>query len=134
METEGKIISQNGQTTVVEIRRKGACGDSCAHCSGCSAQLMQIEAVCPFSVEKGDWVLISSARGPVFFGLFILFLVPLLLPLSIYLIFSGSGLEMWFSILSVMISISLIIALNKSGRFRAASAPKVIDVIIKARN
>ena len=133
LEAEGRVIRFDGQTALIEIRRKGACGDSCAHCSGCSAQLMQIEAECPLNASKGDWVKISSDRSFVFLGLFIIFLLPLALPLIAYFLLAGTGVEIFFVFLALIFSLLLIIFLNKNQRFQARLKPKVIEVIVKAR-
>lgn len=134
METEGKVIRRGENNAIIQIRRKGACGDNCAHCSGCAAQLMEIESDCSIAVQNGDWVRIKSNHNMILVGLFVLFLMPVFLPIIAFLSTIGSGLEIFFVLLAIVISVILIILLNKSRWFRNASRPQVVEVIVKARN
>ena len=129
METEGQVIRINQNTAVVRIKRKGACGDNCAHCSGCTADVMEIEADLNFSVSAGDWVMVSSNRSAVFLGLFLLFIMPLTLPLLGFFLTKGSGIEGYTAILGLLLSILMIWLLNKSDRFRQYARPQIIDLI-----
>ncbi len=133
MEAEGKIIRIGEGIATVRIIRKGACGDQCSHCSGCNAEHMDVEADCAFEVEEGDWVLVSSKKYPVIFGMFVLFILPCILPIIAYFLAIGSGYEHYFAAAALGISVLGILCLNKSVWFRNAARPQVINVITKVR-
>lgn len=133
MEAEGKIIRTCEGLAIVQIIRKGACGDHCSHCNGCNAEHMDVEANCALRVEPGDWVLVSSKKHPIILGMFVVFILPCILPMIAYLLAIGSGVEGYLVAAALVISFFGIFLLNKSAWFRNKARPQVIKVITKAR-
>ena len=133
METEGKIIQLNGRLATVEIRRKGACGDSCVSCTGCNAQIMQIQAYSELPLKVGDWVIVSSAQKPVLLGMFVLFILPLILPVLVYLLTRQTGFGGLFALLAVCLSLLLIWRLGKSSWYLEKTRPGIKGVISENR-
>lgn len=129
LETEGRVLSINGSKAVIEIKRKSACSGNCVDCSGCTEQSMQVEAYTELSVKPGDWVCISSEQKSVLVGLFVLFILPLILPVAVYLLTVGSGFSGLFVGIAVAASVVLIWFLNNSRWFLERTKPKVVSII-----
>ena len=133
LEAEGIVVRTEGMSAIVRIRRTGACGDSCAHCSGCDAAMMEIVAKCKFPVSSGDLVRVTSDRRYVFLGLVVLFLVPIILPMLAYFLSVGTGKEAYFVIAAIVFAFVLILILNKNQKYKKACQPQVCEVIDKVR-
>ena len=131
MKTEGKVIAINSNVAIVEVKRKGACGDHCAHCKGCDAQTMQIEVVSDFSVQIGDWVLLQSDTKAVLLGFLVLFIAPLVLPLLIYTLTFESTFCWLFSAVAFLLAIFAALLLNKNEQYLKCSKPYILDIIKK---
>ena len=57
----GTIKSINDKTTIVSVRRKSSCGDSCASCSGaCNVPYIDVKADTIPDIAIGDEVEIFS--------------------------------------------------------------------------
>lgn len=97
---EGKVKSLIGNTAIVTVKRKSACGDGC---SGCLATCkmpsvdLKIDAVEGLSVD--DWVEITSEEVNVLKYCFILYGVPLIIMLAVILlaslIFKGDSAQLY---------------------------------------
>ncbi len=131
LKTEGKVIAMNSNIAIVEVKRKNACGDHCAHCEGCDAKTMQIETFADFSVQIGDWVLLQSDTKLVLFGFFVLFIMPLFLPLLVYAVSFKSSLAWLFSAFAFLIAIFGAFLLNKNEQYLKRSKPYILDIIKK---
>jgi len=83
---------EDGTAEVVRIR-ESACSGDCHKCSGCGAQqeTMIITANNPISARVGDMVVIESATGPVLKAAAMLYILPVVLFLTGYLL----GEHMW---------------------------------------
>lgn len=114
-----------GSTAVVEIKRKGACSGNCVDCSGCTEQTVELSVLAEISVSPGDLVIIESEQKPVLFGLFILFVFPLILPAGCYLLARSSGYGGWFAAAAVIFAAAMILLLSKSKRFLARTKPRI---------
>ncbi len=123
LETEGKVIKIDGNFVTVEVLRKGMCGDHCAHCGGCDARTMSVIAETDMNVSLGDWVQIESKNSTVFTGLFCLFLMPLIVPLFVYVLSVGTDFEWLLTAVSVVISVLFIFLFNK--RFAKRCTPRI---------
>ncbi len=133
MDTEGKVICINGTSAVVEVIRRGACGGNCTDCSGCKEQVMQVEVLAEIPVSPGDRVLISSEQQPILWGLFIVFILPLLLPVGVYLLTMQTGFGGLYAALAVIVAIILIWSLSKSSWYLKKTKPYILRVISEKR-
>lgn len=133
METEGKVLEIKGDRALVEVRRNGACGSHCATCAGCGAVPMQVtaRAVCP--VTPGDWVTLSSPRGAVLFGMFVVFILPMLLPVAVYIAAMKTQLAGLWTALAVLLSLAVIWRLSRNKKFLAKSSPRIVSVVVEER-
>lgn len=129
METEGRVLETDGAYATVEVRRNGACGSHCASCAGCGAVPMQVRARADCPVRPGDWVTITSARGAVLFGMFAVFILPLLLPATVYLATMKTQLAGLWTALAAVMALVLIWRLSKSKQFLARTSPTITGVI-----
>lgn len=97
METKATVIATEGKFAIVETKRKSACdgchkqkeGASCAMCTlmGDKAEL-RTHANNPIGARVGDEVMIESPSGRILAYGALVFLLPLLLGLLFYLLFS----------------------------------------------
>lgn len=129
METQGKVLHTVGSTVCVEVKRQSACTGECKDCSGCEARPMVVTAISDIAVSAGDWVLLRSEQGSVLFGMFAVFILPLVLPLFTYLVFADSTLVWMFTVLAIAAAIALIWFLSKSKWFLARTTPRVIEIL-----
>ena len=88
MQQKVKVIRCEADGTAkVMLVRQSACSGDCHKCSGCGAveQTMLLTARNPIGAKPGDLVNISSESGPVLKGAAILYLLPLVLFIVLYL-------------------------------------------------
>jgi len=80
-------ISADGTAQVLHTRQS-ACSGDCHKCSGCGAQeqSMLLWAQNPIGAQVGDRVILEAKTGPVLAAAAVLYLVPLILFISGYLL------------------------------------------------
>ncbi len=128
MEAEGKVLKVSGKQAVVRIIRKSACSGNCVDCSGCREQSVEISVYSQIPVSEGDNVKISSEGNAVFLGLFVLFILPMIFPLAVYLLTAHSSMAIYLTIAAALLSIVLIWLLSKSKWFLGKTKPRIIAV------
>lgn len=133
MEAEGKVLSFQEKTAMVEIIRKSACSGNCGDCSGCEERAMRVSVYSEFLLKTGDLVLIQSNQSSVLLGLFVVFVLPMVLPLIVYFLTAGTGIGGFFAAGSVVVAIVLIWLLSKSKWYLKKSQPCVVRVISEMR-
>jgi len=129
LETHGKVLRIEDSKVLVEVKRKSACSGECKDCSGCEARPIITSAVADTSVLPGQWVLLSSDHSAVLLGMFAVFILPLILPLAVYLITMQSQFALLFAGIALCIAIILIWFLKKSKWFLARTMPRVIKIL-----
>lgn len=128
----GKVAELRDDGVVVTVARKGACGDNCAMCGACRVENVKVNAICTLDVQVGDTVELSSSTAPVILGLLCLFVLPILLPLVGYIIFSacmGSVFGWITAAVALAISVVIILRLSKSERYLSMTRASVVRVI-----
>ena len=133
LETEGIVLSGNGSIATVEIQRVSACTGECKDCAGCETKKMQVSVYTELDVSAGDRVRIASEEKPILFGLFVLFILPLVVPVTVYLLAAKSGLGGWFAAGALALVLVLIWRLSKSRWYLKKTQPKIIEVISEKR-
>ena len=80
-------------TAQVAVIRQSACSGDCHQCSGCGApqQTLLLTATNVIGAKPGDLVVIQSESGPVLTGAAVLYLLPLVLFIGLYL----AGEHLW---------------------------------------
>lgn len=75
-------------TAQVQMIRQSACSGDCHQCSGCGAaqQTLAFTARNAIGAEPGDLVVVRSASGPVLAGAAVLYMLPLVLFIALYLV------------------------------------------------
>lgn len=89
MEQLVKVEKVNPDATArVVLIRQSACSGDCHKCSGCGAaqETLVLTAKNPIGAKEGDLVVIESASGPVLAGAAILYMLPLVLFIGLYLL------------------------------------------------
>lgn len=131
VETIGTVVSLHESKAEIEVQRVGACTGSCKDCSGCETKKMYITVDVPDYLKIGDRVRIFSSTRAVLLGYFIIFIIPIIVPATVYLLTSNGGLRILFTLLAVILSTSLVLILNKSKKFSKRIQPRFIEVISK---
>ncbi len=129
MTANGVVLSCNQNFVTVEIRRNSACTGNCTDCAGCSTPKMQVCVYTEQPVSPGDRVVVRSNRRAVLFGLFVLFIFPLLLPTAIYFLTVKSGFGGWFALVAVAVSIFIIWRMSKAQWFLKRIQPQIVEVL-----
>ena len=80
-------VHENGTATVIHIR-ESACSGDCHKCSGCGAakEAILLEAKNSIGAKMGDLVIIESETGPVLKAAAMLYMLPLVLFIGLYLV------------------------------------------------
>ncbi len=133
METQGRVLRVEGSKIFVEVKRQSACSGNCRDCSGCEARAMEVSAISDFPVASGDWVLLSSEQGSVLFGMFAVFILPLILPLAVYLLTMQTAWAWLLTAISLLAAVLLIWYLSKSKWFLARATPRIIEILPKEK-
>ena len=79
MKEEGIVKSVSGEFCRVLVRRKTACGDNCASCSGaCKMNFGEVTAKNTAGAKAGDGVVIEMKSEKVLFSAFLVYILPIL--------------------------------------------------------
>lgn len=128
----GKVAEITTDGVVVTVARKGACGDNCAMCGSCRVENVRVDAICTLDVKVGDTVELSSSTWAVILGLLCLFVLPIFLPLTGYIIFSAwvSSACGWIvAAVGLAVSIVIIWRLSHSKKYLSMTRASVARVI-----
>ena len=129
MQTIGTVVSLDELKAQIEVQRIGACTGNCKDCSGCETKKMHITVDAIPELEIGARVRMLSNTNAVLGGYFLVFILPLIIPVSAYLLTWKSGHGGWISLLAVFITFGFVFLLNKSKRFLKKMQPQIIEVI-----
>jgi len=92
MKQTGYVTNIDKSGITVSVVRSTACGDSCASCSSkCELKNTSIVAQYKEDVKTGDKVVFEMPTGRVILAAFLVYIVPLILLLAGYIIFSACG-------------------------------------------
>lgn len=88
---KGKIVKTCGNTATVRIRKSSACGHDCGECRVCNNPEIDVEISNPINAKPGDTVTIGTDTGKVLFSAFLLYIVPVIGTLFVYMITDSFG-------------------------------------------
>ena len=111
-----KVLTCNADGTAqVACLRQSACSGDCHKCSGCGAveQTMIFTARNPIGAKPGDMVNVESATGPVLKAAAVLYMLPLVLFISGYLVGMRWQLGGLFGALAFAVSIAIIVVYDR---------------------
>ncbi|MGE5633057.1 MAG: SoxR reducing system RseC family protein [Caulobacteraceae bacterium] len=95
MENTGKVVSTQGKTAYVQVRRASACGGDCGKCIGCASAGTTVKLENNISAQKGDLVKIVSKKDNLLTAVFYAYIIPLIVFFGSYLLilsrFSAAG-------------------------------------------
>lgn len=94
MEQLVKVVKRNPDATAqVVLIRQSACSGDCHKCSGCGAaqETLVLTAKNAIGANAGDLVIIESRSGPVLAAAAVLYMLPLVLFIGLYL----AGEHLW---------------------------------------
>lgn len=101
MKNIGVVTEINNGRAKLRFIKESACGGNCASCGGCSSKPIEIETENILKAEVLDKVEVESDSGKILFSAFVLYIVPILVLIFVYL--AADNLFSEFS--SVIISI-----------------------------
>ena len=111
-----KVLSCEPDATArVMYIRESACSGDCHKCSGCGAvqQKMIFQARNPIGARPGDLVTVESATGPVLKAAAVLYMLPLVLFITGYLVGMQWSLGGLIGALAFALSIVLIVCYDR---------------------
>ena len=102
-------------TAQVLCLRQSACSGDCHKCAGCGAveQKLLITAQNPIGAKPGETVRLRSDSGPVLLGAAILYLTPLVLFLTGYLLLHSRQLGIWGGLAGFCAGIALAVVYDR---------------------
>lgn len=106
MISEGVILETKDNKAKVRVVRKSSCGENCASCNGCAENSLHITVNNDINARKGDKVQLESKTSSVLISAFILYILPLLIFVTVYLMFEkiGEGTAALLSVIMFLIT------------------------------
>ncbi len=89
MTGEGIVIKTKGNTATVKIKRSSACGHDCGECNLCKNPDIEVEILNPIGAVVGDRVKIGTDTAKVLKSAFLLYMLPVIGALAIYIVLSS---------------------------------------------
>lgn len=132
MKETGVVLKTDGETAVVSVKRKSACGDNCAMCtSACTAESHRAKVINELGAKAGDTVILDADSSKVLKGALVLYLLPVVLMIAAYIIAEemtkSSGIAIASSLLSLVVSYCIIKLFDK----RLAPKTRISQIIDK---
>ena len=92
MTQEATVCGLSGDSAIVEVTRKSACGGDCGTCKGCAhpEQIIRIRTGNSVGADIGDRVIIESSGKRVLVSASVAYILPVLLMIAFYFIPAGS--------------------------------------------
>ncbi len=104
MREEGFVKSVLGNTCYVIIKRKTACGENCANCSAaCEAREQVCVAENVLCAKVGDKVLVEMDSAKVLKSAFLVYILPILVFLTVFIAASENGISTAISAMSAIL-------------------------------
>ena len=129
LEAKGKVLRVDGAVVTVEVARRSACSGDCKDCSGCTEQPFETTALTDMPVSIGDFVLLRSRHGAALVGMFVVFILPLLLPVAVYLFALPFEFAWILALIVLCTTLMFIWFLSKNKRFLAYVKPRVVEIL-----
>lgn len=109
-----RLCNDDGTAQVLCLRQS-ACSGDCHKCAGCGAveQKLLITAQNPIGAKPGETVRLRSESGPVLLGAAILYLIPLFLFLTGYLLLYNRDLGFWGGLAGFVIGVLLAVVYDR---------------------
>ena len=109
-----RLCNDDGTAQVLCLRQS-ACSGDCHKCAGCGAveQKLLITAQNPIGAKPGETVRLRSESGPVLLGAAILYLIPLFLFLTGYLLLYNRDLGFWGGLAGFAIGVLLAVVYDR---------------------
>ena len=90
---------------------------------------MDTVAYAPIEVSEGDRVILESDSKSILLGMFIVFILPLVLPVAAYMLLSGGTWGILAAAIGLVLAILLIALLSKSSWYIKKTQPRITRVI-----
>lgn len=102
MKNTGLVTEICDDKIKVRFIKESACGGNCASCGACNSKPVEILIKNTLGAKCGDKVEVESDTGKILFSAFLLYIVPLIILISVYLIANMFAKEIYSIILSVI--------------------------------
>lgn len=130
LEAVGKVMRIDGETAVVRIVRQSACSGNCSECSGCANRSMDTVARMQLKVDVGDRVVLESDTTSILLGMFVVFILPLILPITAYILAAKIGFGLWAAAFGLVLSILVIWMLSRSNWYIKRTQPCITRIFL----
>ncbi len=107
MQGEGIVVTTNGDTATVKIRKASSCGHDCGQCRLCNNPEIEVQVVNHQNAKPGDRVLIGAPSATVLFQAFLLYIVPIIGSILVYGILSAFKVHAWIVAVLVVLYLAL---------------------------
>ncbi len=123
------IKNMSGLSAIVRVRRKGACGQSCGRCHGCSApnEIIEVKAVNRVNAKEGDLVLVESGTKETLKLAAVVYLLPIVLFFIGWLITPSLG------AVGVVVGLGFTVLVNMLVTKKGGVQVHIIAIVNKAR-
>ena len=88
MTNKGYVLEEYNEKAKVRFVRESACGGNCGNCGGCSEKVIEMIVENKCGAKKGDIVEVESSTFGVITAAFVLYIVPLIILVVSYYIFT----------------------------------------------
>lgn len=107
MTGEGIVVKLNGNTATVKIKRSSACGHDCGECNLCKNPDIEVDILNPINAKIGDKVKIGTDTAEVLKSAFLLYMLPIIGAMVLYILLNSFGLSNKVCIISEFLWIAL---------------------------
>lgn len=128
METYGLVIETKNKTAVVKVVRQSSCGGNCSSCGACGNREIHATVNNDAGAKKGDVVRIVSSTSQVLKTAFLLYFLPVLLFILIYLVLSPITGTV-FSICTAFLLVGLLYFILKRSEKKLTVSSKIVEIL-----
>lgn len=86
MTSVGLVVELKGDMAKVRFVRESACGGNCSSCQGCSVKPLEKWIDNTLDACVGDKVLVKSSSKRILFSAFVMYIFPLIMFFSMYIL------------------------------------------------
>lgn len=130
-----KQVYENG-TALIVVKRKSACAGDCDSCHGCAHPETYLELTVrnPVGARAGDVVKVTSESRRILGLAALLYLMPVVLMITAYIIAPGSeGVRILCALLGLFAGLGLCVAVSRRMREKRAVDISICEIVLRAR-
>lgn len=131
MREDGIVTEVTGDICRVSVKRKSACGENCASCKAtCSAREHICEAINSVGAKVGDRVVLETDSKKVLKSAFLVYILPILVFLTVFMIASGRFSQGTSAVLSILATAGVFALMRMyDKRYKNELLPKISEIL-----